>query len=48
MIEIRHVKEHVEVFQDGKFLFSEDTESDARKELKEIEENACNDKTSVV
>lgn len=48
MIEIKHVREHVEVFQDGKFLFSEDTESDARKELKEIEENTCKDEKSMV
>ena len=48
MIEIRHVREHVEIFKDGKFLFSEDTESEARKELKEIEENTCKDEISVV
>lgn len=48
MIEIKHVREHVEVFKDGKFLFSEDTESEARKELKEIEENTCKDKKDMI
>ena len=37
MFEIRHVREHVEVFLDGVFIFSADTELEARRELKETE-----------
>lgn len=31
--EIRYVMGHVEVYQDGEFLFSADTEAEARREL---------------
>lgn len=29
-----HVKEHVEVFLDGRFQFSADTEEEARREIR--------------
>lgn len=31
--EIRYVMGHVEVYRDGEFLFSADTEAEARREL---------------
>lgn len=31
--EIRYVMGHVEVYRDGEFLFSADTETEARREL---------------
>lgn len=31
--ELRHVRGHIEVFQHGAFLFSADTEEEARREL---------------
>lgn len=36
MYEIRNVKEHVEVFLDGEFLFSADTEQEAQHEIEMI------------
>lgn len=35
MYEFRHVRGHVEVYLDGVFQFSADTESEARRELEE-------------
>ena len=32
--ELRHVKEHIEVFLDNKFQFSADTEEEARREIR--------------
>ena len=32
-VEIRYVMGHVEVYQDGDFLFSADNEAEARREL---------------
>lgn len=37
MIEYRHVREHIEVYQDGEFLVSADNESEASQFLKEME-----------
>lgn len=39
MVEIRHVKEHIEVYTKitGQFLFSADTEQEAEHELKIME-----------
>ena len=35
-VEIRHIRGHVEVFSpEGRFLFSADTEYEARQELRE-------------
>lgn len=36
MIEFRHVREHIEVYQDGEFVVSADTESEARQFLREM------------
>ena len=36
--ELRHVREHIEVFQHGRFLFSADTEEEARRDIREQEE----------
>lgn len=36
--ELRHVKEHIEVFLNGRFQFSADTISEARAEIKADEE----------
>lgn len=38
MYEFRHVKEHIEVFLYGRFLFSADTEEEARRDIREHEE----------
>lgn len=37
MIEFRHVKEHIEVYQDEEFVVSADTESEAQQFLEELE-----------
>lgn len=36
MIEFRHVKEHIEVYEDGVFVVSADNESEARQFLREM------------
>ena len=41
MYSICNIKGHVQVFLDGKFLFSADTEREAREELKEYAESAA-------
>ena len=42
MFQIRYVKGHVHVYDfGGKFLFSADTEWEARKEIKEYAESAA-------
>lgn len=42
MIRFRYVGGHVQVYdKDGRFLFSADTESEAREELREYEESAA-------
>lgn len=42
MFQIRYVKGHVHVYDfSGKFLFSADTEWEARKEIKEYAESAA-------
>ena len=42
MYSIRYVSGHVQVYdQKGQFLFSADSESEARKELKEYAESAA-------
>lgn len=35
-VEFRHVRGHVEVFQNNQFLFSADTMSEALRELREM------------
>ena len=41
MFSMRYVHGHVQVYLDGKFLFSADDEREARKELEEYEESAA-------
>lgn len=41
MYSIHYVKGHVQVFLDGKFLFSADNEREAREELREHAESAA-------
>lgn len=36
--EFRHVRGHVEVYQNGEFVVSADTESEARQFLQEMED----------
>lgn len=36
MIEYRHIKGHVEVYEDGKFLFAADSEKEADEELNQV------------
>lgn len=36
MYEFRRVKEHIEVFLDGVFQFSADTEQEAEREIEEM------------
>lgn len=36
MIEFRHVREHIEVYQDGKFIVSADNLEEAKQELNEL------------
>lgn len=40
--EIRNVRDHVEVYCDGVWMFSADTQSEARSEIRE-QEGAAND-----
>lgn len=35
-VEIRHVMEHLEVYKDGKFLFSADNMREVEEELEEL------------
>ena len=41
MYSIRYVKGHVQVYFEGKFLFSADSEREAREELKEYAQSAA-------
>ena len=41
MYAIRYVKGHVQVYYEGKFLFSADSEREAREELKEYAQSAA-------
>ena len=41
MYQIRNVRGHIQVYYNGKFLFSADTEREAREELKEYAESAA-------
>ena len=44
---IKHVRDHVEVYDGTKFQFSADTEQEARKELEEMKwQNSVEDRTS--
>lgn len=36
MVEIVHVRGHVEVYEDGKFLFAADNEKEAEEEIEEL------------
>lgn len=36
MVEFKHVKEHIEVYKDGKFVVSADNLREAEQELKEM------------
>lgn len=38
MIEYRKVREHIEVYKNGEFLFSADTIEEAHHDLEEMEE----------
>ena len=40
MYQIKNVKGHIQVYYEGKFLFSADSEREAREELKEHAESA--------
>ena len=40
MYQIKNVKGHIQVYYEGKFLFSADSEREAREELKEYAESA--------
>lgn len=37
MYKILYIRDHVEVYEDGKFVLSADTYSDAMKEVREIQ-----------
>lgn len=37
MIEFRHVREHIEVYENGEFVVSADNESEAHQFLREME-----------
>ena len=41
MVEIRNVRGHIQVYMNGKFLFSADTEREAREELEYYAESAA-------
>ena len=41
MVEIRNVRGHIQVYMNGYFLFSADSEREAREELLEYEEFAA-------
>jgi len=41
MVEIRNVRGHIQVYRNGCFLFSADSEREAREELREYEEFAA-------
>jgi len=41
MVEIRNVRGHIQVYVNGSFLFSADTEREAREELEYYAESAA-------
>ena len=41
MVEIRNVRGHIQVYVNGNFLFSADTEREAREELEDYAEFAA-------
>ena len=41
MVEIRNIRGHIQVYMNGRFLFSADSEREAREELREYEEFAA-------
>lgn len=41
MVEIRNVRGHIQVYMNGHFLFSADTEREAREELEYYAESAA-------
>lgn len=41
MVEIRNIRGHIQVYMNGSFLFSADSEREAREELREYEEFAA-------
>ena len=41
MVEIRNIRGHIQVYMNGRFLFSADSEREAREELLEYEEFAA-------
>ena len=41
MVEIRNVRGHIQVYMNGMFLFSADTEREAREELEYYAESAA-------
>ena len=41
MVEIRNIRGHIQVYMNGHFLFSADSEREAREELLEYEEFAA-------
>lgn len=40
MIEFKHVRGHIEVYRDGKFLFSSDTMGEAKEELRKMNQES--------
>ena len=41
MYQIKNVKGHIQVYYEGKFLFSADSEREVREELRDYEESAA-------